>query len=98
MLEYYNDRGGWWHELLHELVHGQVSGAGVFFKSVVFDSWKDWFETRTMKMHARRWTSGLKVSTATIDWEWDDLGPSDGVWVSLRESCWRNFRNFSLLL
>lgn len=44
MLEYYNDQGGWWHELLHELVHGQVSGAGVFFKSVLFESWKDWFE------------------------------------------------------
>lgn len=46
--------------------------------------------TRTMKMHARRWTSGLKVSTATMDWEWNDLGPSDGVWVSFRKSCWRN--------
>lgn len=44
MLEYYNDQSGWWHELLHELVHGRVSGAGIFFKSVLFESWKDWFE------------------------------------------------------
>jgi hypothetical protein len=43
MLEYYNDHVGWWHELLHELVHGQVSGAGLFFKGVLFESWRDWF-------------------------------------------------------
>lgn len=44
MLEYYDDQFGWWHELLHELVHGRVSGAGVFFKDVLFEEWKDWFE------------------------------------------------------
>lgn len=44
MLEYNNDQGGWWHELLHELVHGQVSDAGVFFKGTLFASWRDWFE------------------------------------------------------
>lgn len=49
MLEYYNDRDGWWHELLHELVHGQVSGSGIFFKDVLFDWWKDWFEHKDHK-------------------------------------------------
>lgn len=49
MLEYYNDRHGWGHELLHELVHGRVSGACVFFKPVLFEQWKDWFEHREHK-------------------------------------------------
>ncbi|KAL1858309.1 hypothetical protein Daus18300_009927 [Diaporthe australafricana] len=46
MVEYYDDKHGWWHELLHELVHGRVSGAGVFFKDALFEEWKDWFEHR----------------------------------------------------
>lgn len=41
---YYNDHCGWWHELLYELVHGCVSKAGVFFKGVLFEEWKDWFK------------------------------------------------------
>lgn len=49
MLEYYNDKHGWWHELLHQLVHGQVSGAGVFFKDILFEEWKDWFEHKDHK-------------------------------------------------
>lgn len=49
MLEYYNDKHGWWHELLHELVHGQVSNAGVFFKDQIFEEWKDWFEHKDHK-------------------------------------------------
>lgn len=49
MLEYYRDQHGWWHELLHELVHGKVSGADVFFKPVLFASWKDWFENKDHK-------------------------------------------------
>lgn len=44
ILEYYNDQGGWNHELLHQLVHGKVSGAGVVFKHVISESWWDWFE------------------------------------------------------
>ncbi|KAI7782574.1 hypothetical protein LA080_013062 [Diaporthe eres] len=49
MLEYYDDQHGWWHELLHELVHGRVSGAGVFFKDALFEEWKDWFEHKDHK-------------------------------------------------
>jgi len=49
MLEYYDDKYGWWHELLHELVHGRVSGAGVFFKDVLFEEWKNWFEHKDHK-------------------------------------------------
>lgn len=48
MLEYYNDQSGWWHELLHELIHGhthsQAQATACYFKSVLFESWKDWFE------------------------------------------------------
>lgn len=49
MLEYYNDIGGWWHELLHELVHGKKSEAQIFFKPVLFAEWKDWFEHKDHK-------------------------------------------------
>lgn len=49
MLEYYDDKHGWWHELLHELVHGRRSGAPVFFKPALFEEWKDWFERKEHK-------------------------------------------------
>ncbi|ROV99684.1 hypothetical protein VSDG_03026 [Cytospora chrysosperma] len=49
MLEYYKDQSGWYHELLHHLVHGKVSGSGMFFKQVLFESWKDWFEHKDHK-------------------------------------------------
>lgn len=49
MLEYYNDQSGWWHELLHKLVHGKTSGAGIFFKPVLFAEWKVWFEHQDHK-------------------------------------------------
>lgn len=48
MLEYYNDQDGWWHELLHELIHGHTHSSAqataCFFKDTLFESWKDWFE------------------------------------------------------
>lgn len=44
MLEYYEDPSGWWHELLHEVIHGDKSGSPVFFKDALFEQWKGWFE------------------------------------------------------
>ena len=42
--EYVDEPGGWWHELLHEIVHGRTSGAGTFFKDRLYAEWKAWFE------------------------------------------------------
>lgn len=48
MLEYYKDQSGWWHELLHELIHGhthsQAQATACYFKGVLIESWVDWFE------------------------------------------------------
>lgn len=44
MLEYYKEQTGWWHELLHELVHDEKSGSPVFFKPQLFEAWRAWFE------------------------------------------------------
>lgn len=49
MLEYYDDKDGWWHELLHELIHGEVSNAGIFFKNILFEEWKEWFDHKDYK-------------------------------------------------
>lgn len=64
MLEYYDDQSGWWHELLHELVHGRVSGADVMFKDVLFEEWKDWFDLSITitSMRRRGRTRGLGES------------------------------------
>lgn len=43
MAEYAADQDGWWHELLHELVHGE-RGGGTFFKAHMYERWRDWFE------------------------------------------------------
>jgi len=46
MAEYSQDPYGWWHELMHELVHGRKSGANTFFKQALYEEWKEFFEAR----------------------------------------------------
>lgn len=45
MDRYEREQDGWWHELLHEIVHGKPSGQGTFYKKRLFDDWKGWFES-----------------------------------------------------
>lgn len=49
MLEYYEDPYGWWHELLHEVVHGEKSLSHIFYISDLFEQWKAWLETGEWK-------------------------------------------------
>jgi hypothetical protein len=44
MAKYAVDQGGWWHELLHEVVHGRKSGASTFDMPELYKQWKEWFE------------------------------------------------------
>jgi hypothetical protein len=44
MARYAEDRGGWWHEMLHEVVHGTKSGANEFDKAKLYQQWKEWYE------------------------------------------------------
>jgi hypothetical protein len=46
MLAYYDDLGGWWDELLCELMTGHKSGAPVFFREDIYRRWIDWFENK----------------------------------------------------
>jgi hypothetical protein len=46
MAEYSQDIYGWWHELMHALVHGRKSGATTFFKQALYEEWKEFFEAR----------------------------------------------------
>lgn len=45
MNAYAHDPHGWWHEMLHEIVHGQKSGDGNYYKQKLHQSWKSWFES-----------------------------------------------------
>lgn len=42
--KYAKEPSGWWHEMLHEIVHGQKGGPGSFFKDRLHRDWKNWFE------------------------------------------------------
>lgn len=42
--KYAQETGGWWHEMLHEIVHGRKGGPGTFFKDRLHQDWKTWFE------------------------------------------------------
>ena len=42
--KYAKEPHGWWHEMLHEIVHGQKGGPGTFFKDRLHQDWKNWFE------------------------------------------------------
>ena len=44
MDQYANEQDGWWHEMLHEIVHGRRSGAHQFSKHLLYADWKEWFE------------------------------------------------------
>lgn len=44
MEKYAHEPSGWWHEMLHEIVHGTKSDSGTFFKRRLHQAWKDWFE------------------------------------------------------
>lgn len=84
MLEYCKDQSGWWHELLHELVHGHTHGqaqaTACFFKSVLFETWKDWFEHKNYSdapygadaraQEAQPWmVPHLPRGTRAVDWD-----------------------------
>ena len=44
MVEYYYNRGGYWYELLHEIVHGRKMGAHMIQgRSGLFDECRDFF-------------------------------------------------------
>jgi len=45
MDQYANKQDGWWHEMLHEIVHGRRSGAYQFSKHLFYADWKEWFES-----------------------------------------------------
>jgi hypothetical protein len=45
VLAYYDDDGGWWDELLCELLSGHRSGAFVFIRMDIHKRWIDWFES-----------------------------------------------------
>lgn len=44
MEKYASEPSGWWHEMLHEIVHGRKGGPGSFFKDRLYQDWKTWFE------------------------------------------------------
>jgi hypothetical protein len=44
MGKYAEEPSGWWHEMLHEIVHGIKSGGGTFYKDRLYEDWKKWFE------------------------------------------------------
>jgi hypothetical protein len=46
MAEYSQDVGGWWHEMMYELVLGKKSGATTFNKKALYEGWKEFFEAR----------------------------------------------------
>jgi hypothetical protein len=37
MVEYSQDVGGWWHDLMYELVHGRKSGVNASDKKTLFE-------------------------------------------------------------
>lgn len=39
MVEYYDDWGGYWYQLLHEIIHGRKMGAHAVFKRPLFEAW-----------------------------------------------------------
>ena len=44
LLEYTADRGGWWYEMLHHLIHGRTMQAhAIFGRSKLLDQWSDFF-------------------------------------------------------
>jgi hypothetical protein len=44
MARYKEDQNGWWHEVLHEIVHERKSGANEFDKPKLYKEWKEWYE------------------------------------------------------
>lgn len=43
-VEYSRDVGGYWYELLHEIVHGHGMGAyAIFNRTSIIDVWSAWF-------------------------------------------------------
>lgn len=43
MVDYSRDRGGWWFQLLHEIVHGRKLGAYCYQKSFLYAECVRWF-------------------------------------------------------
>ncbi|KAK2593260.1 hypothetical protein QQS21_009025 [Conoideocrella luteorostrata] len=43
MVEYFHDRGGYWYELLHEIVHGRKMGAYMVQRDVLFEECRQFF-------------------------------------------------------
>jgi hypothetical protein len=45
MIEYVKEPGGWWHVLLHRIIHGETV-RGSFVKDQLYNDWKEWFEQK----------------------------------------------------
>lgn len=43
MVEYYYDQGGWWYDLLHEIIHGHKMGGYMIQKPVLFEKCSQFF-------------------------------------------------------
>lgn len=42
MVEYSHDRGGYWYELIHEIIHGRTTEAyAIFMRDKWFDVWRE---------------------------------------------------------
>ena len=46
MVEYYHNQGGYWYELLHEIIHGRKMGAYMVQKRPLFAAWCRFFNKR----------------------------------------------------
>ena len=62
MEKYAHEPSGWWHEMLHEIVHGQKGGPGSFFKDRLYQDWKNWFENGLPHQAAPKMGSTANVS------------------------------------
>ncbi|KAJ3494762.1 hypothetical protein NLG97_g3870 [Lecanicillium saksenae] len=61
MIEYSRNRGGFWYELLHEIVHGRTTGAVVIFER------KKWFDVWRTFMNGMEYEDAPKYDPN----EWD---------------------------
>ncbi|KAK4149506.1 hypothetical protein C8A00DRAFT_18816, partial [Chaetomidium leptoderma] len=49
MLDYYDGHGGWWHELLHEILHGEKSGSPVYLSPTFGGAGRDGSSTASTR-------------------------------------------------
>jgi hypothetical protein len=79
MVEWVNDRGGYWYELLHEIVHGRKMGAHSVNRGMLLAESAEWFDE-----------GNHDQAPKYIPTEWDEyiytgkIGPQ--VWEHLRRA------------